>query len=317
MKKIIDLLLVLIVLMMGIGGGFLYREGMGYVDYALRRGNSKDPWGPPQAFEEIYPYPNKDPQNQPNAPLAPTEIWTLQSFDGLQLVGSHFLPEGESHRWVILVHGYGCNERFMWGVAPYYLKRGYHVVTPNMRASGKSEGTYLTMGVLEGKDVAQWAREITAVDPKARIVLHGESMGASDVMMALGEPLPKNVKAVIEDSGYSDLPRLLEERMEDLDIPYPSAIIEGANLLMKIRTGVFLRDVSPIKEVKKSTLPILFIHGSRDELIPPHMMNDLAAQSPSPIKEELLIKGGRHAENDTLGDVYFRQIFRFLEEAGL
>lgn len=89
MKKIIDLLLVLIVLMMGIGGGFLYREGMGYVDYALRRGNSKDPWGPPQAFEEIYPYPNKDPQNQPNAPLAPTEIWTLQSFDGLQLVGSH------------------------------------------------------------------------------------------------------------------------------------------------------------------------------------------------------------------------------------
>ena len=119
MKKIIGLLLVLIVLMMGIGGGFLYREGMGYVDYALRRGNSKDPWGPPQAFEEIYPYPNKDPQNQPNAPLAPTEIWTLQSFDGLQLVGSHFLPEGESHRWVILVHGYGCNERFMRGVAPY------------------------------------------------------------------------------------------------------------------------------------------------------------------------------------------------------
>ena len=59
LKKIIDLLLVLIVLMMGIGGGFLYREGMGYVDYALRRGNSKDPWGPPQAFEEIYPYPNK------------------------------------------------------------------------------------------------------------------------------------------------------------------------------------------------------------------------------------------------------------------
>ena len=67
MKKIIDLLLVLIVLMMGIGGGFLYREGMGYVDYALRRGNSKDPWGPPQAFEEIYPYPNKDPQNQPRS----------------------------------------------------------------------------------------------------------------------------------------------------------------------------------------------------------------------------------------------------------
>ena len=140
----------------------------------------------------------------------------------------------------------------MWGVAPYYLKRGYHVVTPNMRASGKSEGTYLTMGVLEGKDVAQWAREITAVDPKARIVLHGESMGASDVMMALGEPLPKNVKAVIEDSGYSDLSRLLEERDKDLDIPYPSAIARGSESPdEKSVQGVFLRDVSPSRRSKK------------------------------------------------------------------
>ena len=54
------------------------------------------------------------------------------------------------------------------------------------------------------------------MDPKARIVLHGESMGASDVMMALGEPLPKNVKAVIEDSGYSDLSRLLGQPGFDL-----------------------------------------------------------------------------------------------------
>ena len=75
-----------------------------------------------------------------------------------------------------------------------------------MRASGKSEGTYLTMGVLEGKDVAQWAREITAVDPKARIVLHGESMGASDVMMPWESPFLKMSRPVIEDSGYSDYP---------------------------------------------------------------------------------------------------------------
>mgnify|MGYP000255398382 CR=1 FL=1 len=155
-------------------------------------------------------------------PLAPTEIWTLQSFDGLQLVGSHFLPEGESHRWVILVHGYGCNERFMWGVAPYYLKRGYHVVTPNMRASGKSEGTYLTMGVLEGKDVAQWAREITAVDPKARIVLHGESMGASDVMMALGEPFLKMSRPSLKTAATVTYPVSLKNAWKTSISPTPA-----------------------------------------------------------------------------------------------
>ena len=84
LKKIIDLLLVRLVLMMGTGGGFLYREGMGYGIQALRQGNSKDPWGPPQAFEKSTLLPTKIPQNQLQCPLAPTEIWTLNPADGLQ-----------------------------------------------------------------------------------------------------------------------------------------------------------------------------------------------------------------------------------------
>ena len=40
---------------------------------------------------------------------------------------------------------------------------------------------------------------------KAEIILHGSSMGAATVLMASGDDLPENVKAIIADSGYTSV----------------------------------------------------------------------------------------------------------------
>ena len=44
-----------------------------------------------------------------------------------------------------------------------------------------------------------------SADKNAEIVLYGVSMGGATVMMASGEDLPGNVKAIIEDCGYSSV----------------------------------------------------------------------------------------------------------------
>ncbi|MEG0766219.1 MAG: alpha/beta hydrolase, partial [Clostridia bacterium] len=44
-----------------------------------------------------------------------------------------------------------------------------------------------------------------AREENAEIVLFGVSMGGATVMMASGETLPPNVKAIIEDCGYSSI----------------------------------------------------------------------------------------------------------------
>ena len=41
--------------------------------------------------------------------------------------------------------------------------------------------------------------------PGAQVVLHGVSMGAATVMMTTGEQLPENVRAAVEDCGYTDV----------------------------------------------------------------------------------------------------------------
>ena len=314
--KQIFLVLVLLLLLLGAGGaGFLYYEGMPYVDYALRRGSGGNPLAPPGAFEDVYSYANKYPSGQPKAPPFEQAEWTLTSFDGLKLSATHFVPQSaESHRWAILIHGYGCNQRFMWSMADYYLRRGYHVLTPDMRASGRSEGRYLTMGALEGRDVAAWARAVASEDPEAHIVLHGVSMGAADVMLALGDGIPAQVKAVVEDSGYSDLRALLQYRMDELGISHDRLLLAAANVLMKLRTGADFDEVRPVEAVANSSVPILFIHGTRDELIPVSMMYVLAGRSAARDKEAVPVEGARHAAGESLGRPYYDTVFAFVEK---
>jgi fermentation-respiration switch protein FrsA (DUF1100 family) len=313
MKKFFLSFLFLLILVCVTASSILYQAGMPYVDYALKRGSNGNPLSPPMAFEDIYPFPNKFPENQAKAPDFNRAEWTISSFDGLKLSGTHFMPAGKSHRWAIVVHGYGCNQRFVWDIADAFLHQGYHVLTPDMRASGKSEGTYITMGVLEGKDVARWARSIAVEDPEAKIVLYGVSLGAVDVMMSLQENLPDQVKVVVEDSGFSNLENFLEFRMDKMQWRYRKVILAAANILMKIRTGVFMTEANPEKAVAGSTLPILFIHGINDRLIPIRMMYELAENSPAAAKEILSVQTEGHAVNEFLGRPYYDAVFQFIE----
>ena len=68
-----------------------------------------------------------------------------------------------------------------------YAQLGFTVLLPAQRAHELSEGRYVGMGLLESDDLLGWVSLITAADPDARILLHGNSMGAATVMMAAGD----------------------------------------------------------------------------------------------------------------------------------
>lgn len=87
----------------------------------------------------------------------------------------------------------------------HYSEEGYNVLIPYMRATGESEGEYIGMGWLDKDDLQCWINKIIEQNNNANIVLHGSSMGAATVLMASGDDLPSNVKAIIEDSGYTSV----------------------------------------------------------------------------------------------------------------
>ena len=96
-------------------------------------------------------------------------------------------------------------------------------------------------------------------------------------------------------------------------VRYPKPVLLGASVSMWRYTSVFLEDVDPLQAVSRSRLPILFIHGTADQLIPLSMMKDLYNASPSKDKAALTVQGATHAMNDAVGDPYYRYVFQFLD----
>ena len=288
-----------------------YVAGDYLVGFALERGSFGDPQGPPLAFALLMP-PEK---RQFNAPDAPMETWHLRSTDGLALSATHFWPKDDSKRWVIVVHGYGCTQQNSWFIASSYLRLGYNVLTPDLRASGGSEGSYVTMGYRESQDLVDWAWRITELNPDASIVMHGVSMGAATVMIASSSRgLPPTVKAAVEDCGYTGAYDILALHMKEaFGIP-PFPLMNFVDFACQNLAKFSLQEADPLSAVKDARIPMLFIHGDADTLVPLEMGRKLYRNCNAPQKDFLIVpKAGHAAAGQVDRDAYYGKVVKFLE----
>ncbi len=283
-----------------------YFVGNYFVDFALKRGEDLSP---PPACANIA-----DPNlKAPPAPNFPIEVWTLESFDGLELKAKRFFPAEPTNRWAILIHGYGRDGTFAYDYAEEYLKRGWNVLIPDLRAAGESQGEFITMGAFESRDVYDWAAKVVEENPDAKIILHGVSMGAATALMTAALE-PKNLVAVVEDCGYTSAYAMFTAQLEKIfGLPeYPA--MPCADLVCKIKTGVKISDAAPLAVVDKIKVPVLFVHGDADGLVPFEMMTQLYDKAVAP-KEKFVVAGAGHADaKRTNPAAYFDKVFAFLED---
>ena len=299
--SLVKKILVMIVWLCCVG----YAAGDYFVKFALERGEDLSP---PKACANIA-----DPNlKAPPAPNFPAEDWTLESFDGLKLHAKKFSPAESSNNWAILIHGYGRDGTFAYDYAEEYLKRGWNVLIPDLRAAGQSEGKFITMGALESRDVFDWAKKISDANPDAKIILHGVSMGAATAVLTAALE-PKNLVAVVEDCGFTSAYEMFTAQLQKIfSLPeYP--VMPCANLVCKFKTGIKISDAAPIEVVDKIKVPVLFIHGDADKLISFEMCDRLFDACTS-TKEKFIVAGAGHADSKrTNPAAYFDKIFKFLE----
>ena len=211
----------------------------------------------------------------------PKQQWFMQTFDGLNLVATYIPNPHTIGRLAILAHGLGHSREQMIPYARIFMSLGYDVLMPDARAFGDSEGHTIGYGGLDRLDYERWI--ITALNELGNdleIVLMGISMGAATVMATSGEPLPSNVKAIIEDSGYTDLYAEAKFRLtHKFHLPaYP--IMPMANQIARNSAGYAFTDGKILQQVAKSGLPILMIHGSHDQTVPVRNAHQLYEQLP-------------------------------------
>lgn len=191
------------------------------------------------------------------------------SRDGLRLEG-WFLPHPEAERTVICVHGYHSEGLRDYGAAvPYYYSTKSNLLVIDQRSHGGSEGKYIGFGVLERWDLVEWIHWVNGeFGDEFPIVLSGISMGSATVMMTLGLSLPDNVCAAVADCGYSSLWNQFAYTLDKRYHLPAKLILPCAEMISRMVTGVDFRSVSPEKELERCKIPVLFIHGAKDGVVP-------------------------------------------------
>ncbi|CVI70636.1 2-succinyl-6-hydroxy-2, 4-cyclohexadiene-1-carboxylate synthase [Clostridiales bacterium CHKCI001] len=240
-------------------------------------------------------------------------IW-IQNKREMWLHSYYMESKTQSNRYVILVHGYNGKGLDMAGMARQFYERGYHIIMPDLRAHGQSDGLARGMGWTDHFDLMEWISCIIARFPEAEIILMGISMGAATVMMAAGESLPSNVKACIEDCGYSSVWEEFESVQKEIFHLPAFPMLYVASFVCRIRAGFWLQEADCVKQIQKSKIPFLLIHGDCDHFVPFGMLQKLYHSAPLP-KQKLVIQGAGHAESSQVNsELYWNTIWRFLGE---
>ncbi|MCM1145756.1 MAG: alpha/beta fold hydrolase [Blautia sp.] len=234
--------------------------------------------------------------------------------DGYTLIAEEFLPDMDSHRWALVLHGYTGWKEEMYPFAYWYYEQGYHVIVPDLRCQGESEGDFIGMGWTDHYDCELFINYILEQDSEAQIVLHGQSMGAATALMMTGEwDVSENICAVVSDCAYTDAYSMFGEKIEEWFHLPAFPIVDTACLILRLRGGYRLQDASAIQAVTKSKTPTLFIHGKEDAMISVEMTLDLYDAAVCP-KELLLVEGAGHGQTqDKDPDLYYCTIKEFLE----
>ena len=229
----------------------------------------------------------------------PHEDVFITSEDGLKLHGTLFPAPGEAANYVLGIHGF--QSKAWYEYAPhirFYQSIGFGMLLPDDRGHGESEGDYATMGVKDRRDCICWARYLTErFGESTRILLHGVSMGGATVLSAAGEAdLPAQVLGVLSDCGFTSPRESFECQIQSLYHIPPQFPVRVCQWYAKHRAHFDFTEAQPIDQVRHARVPILFIQGAEDIMVPEFMARKLY-DACTGRKKLLIVPGANHGES--------------------
>lgn len=228
-----------------------------------------------------------------------SDVWQT-AFDDLKLHATYFPAQEKQGKTKIAIcfHGYtsqGLSDYI--GLSDYYQKRGFAMLLPDARAHGASEGEYVGFGCLDRKDALVWINWVIGeLGEEVEILLHGTSMGAATLLMLSGLSLPKQVKGIVSDCGFTSPKEVFTHVLHSMYHLPAFPVIPGADLMNRRLAGYGMDECNAKREVEKATVPILFIHGEADTFVPCSMCDEIYEHCASP-KRKLIVAGAAHAES--------------------
>jgi uncharacterized protein len=220
------------------------------------------------------------------------ETVALVAEDGVKL-DALFLPAKDARVTILLAHGNAGNLSHRLDRTIFLQAHlGASVLLFDYRGYGRSEGAPDEEGTYRDARAAyRWLTEVRGISPD-RLVLFGESLGSAVALdLAVGHPC----RALVLESPFTSVPDM-------------------AQVVLPFLPRAFVRtQYDNIGKIARLRVPLLVLHGDRDEVVPFAQGRRLFEAAPEP-KRFYAIRGASH--NDTYivgGEAYWRAVSDFLE----
>jgi pimeloyl-ACP methyl ester carboxylesterase len=197
---------------------------------------------------------------------------------------AHNAPRIEPRGTIILLHGFWMNKNTIlhWGI--HLAQAGYRTIPVDLRGHGASTGSWVTFGAVETDDLKQL---LDALQQRGlageRIGVLGISYGASVALLwAARDP---RVATVVALEPFSDARTAIRQYARAMLSPAVNRAISdrsiaAASARAARMAGFRWSDVDVMEAVDRATVPILFVHGEKDTVIPLEHSQRLQLRAP-------------------------------------
>ncbi len=167
---------------------------------------------------------------------------------------------------LLYFHGNGINIGANVANAHRFHQLGFSVLLIGYRGYGRSEGSFPSEASVYQDAAAAWDYLVKELQIKpSQIFLYGHSLGgAIAIDLAVQHP---NAAGLIVDSSFTSIREMVEHQGEFWMFP--------VDLILNQR-------FDSINKVKSLQMPVLFIHGTADLIVPAAMSQLLYAAAPEP-----------------------------------
>ena len=243
-------------------------------------------WG---ANALLHPYKHVAGQNPRDIGL-PEEDLAVTVDSGIELRGWLVRASGPHRGLLLWLHGVADSRASGVGFAQRYAKQGFDVAAFDARAHGDSGGDFCTYGYYEKHDIRKLLDALAAHGVDAsQTILFGMSMGAAVALQSA--PDEPRVHGVIAMAPFSTLWLASYERkpyvMSDFTF---RASVRRAEEIAKFKVD----EVAPVEAVKRLSVPLLLIHGEKDDETPPAHSQRIYAAATTAKKQLLIVPGATH-----------------------
>ena len=237
-------------------------------------------------------------------PQAGTEVYDLTLSNGDKVHAWYWQSEHADAPTVLYLHGARWNLNGGAFRIDAWSRLGYSVLAIDYRGFGASTPLLPSEGTA-GEDATAALEELARRQPDpARRIVYGHSLGgAIAIDLAARRHRPAFAGLVIESSFTSVAAMLGTLRW---------GWLPGASLLVT-------QPFASVDKLDGLTMPMLFLHGTADAVVPHTMSDELyaAARSvPADLKRLVKIEGAAHSNAIRSGDVYDDAVRGFIRDAG-